>query len=243
MAQPQDGGMDTGMDTGAGAGAIRGFGAQATRGFGASAPGFRFTKASPTSSAAARSFGATGRDRCRDQGYEEEEEAAAGGKIRAPKGWEVKYSQSKEPGRPYYVRISDGHRQWDPPNGFNWEVTAAIVIFAAVGLYQERSDPVRFLKETAVLIVVAIVVIGVVVGLVLRTTNSGLHTHPPVLRGGQQTGFAPFRATRPMERANAPMRAGAAPEGASPELGSTAVCAEDLAHDFSCDEKASVGRH
>jgi hypothetical protein len=58
-----------------------------------------------------------------------------------PKGWVVKYSQSKEPGRPYYVRISDGHRQWDPPNDYNWEVIVAVVILAAVGLYPSSGDP------------------------------------------------------------------------------------------------------
>ena len=52
-----------------------------------------------------------------------------------PKGWEIKYSQSKEPGRPYYVRISDGHRQWEPPSEYSWEIVAAVIVLAAVGLY------------------------------------------------------------------------------------------------------------
>jgi hypothetical protein len=60
--------------------------------------------------------------------------------IVVPKGWEVKYSQSKEPGRPYYVRVSDGHRQWDPPHEYNWEVIVAVVILAAVGLYPSSGD-------------------------------------------------------------------------------------------------------
>ncbi len=63
------------------------------------------------------------------------------GEIAVPKGWVVKYSQSKEPGRPYYVRLSDGHRQWDPPNEHSWEVIAAVVILAAVGLYPSSGDP------------------------------------------------------------------------------------------------------
>lgn len=61
--------------------------------------------------------------------------------IVVPKGWVVKYSQSKEPGRPYYVRLSDGHRQWDPPSEHNWELIAAVVILAAVGLYPSTGDP------------------------------------------------------------------------------------------------------
>ena len=34
--------------------------------------------------------------------------------IVVPKDELVKYSQSKEPGRPYYVRLSDGHRRGTP---------------------------------------------------------------------------------------------------------------------------------
>ena len=55
--------------------------------------------------------------------------------LHCPKGWEIKYSQSKEPGRPYYVRISDGHRQWEPPSEYSWEIVAAVIVLAAVGLY------------------------------------------------------------------------------------------------------------
>ena len=61
--------------------------------------------------------------------------------ARMPKGWVVKYSQSKEPGRPYYVRISDGHRQWEPPSEYSWEVIVAAVILTAVALYPSGSGP------------------------------------------------------------------------------------------------------
>ena len=43
------------------------------------------------------------------------EEGGGGGDPVVPKGWIVKYSRKKAPGRPYYERISDKHAQWEPP--------------------------------------------------------------------------------------------------------------------------------
>ena len=105
-------------------------------------------------------------------------------------------------------------------SNYDWKVIAAYAVLAAMGLYL-GSDPVSSavgwaLKVTAVSIVVVIVAIVVIVSIAVV---------------GQQTGTG-------MERANARMRAG----GGAP-TGSTEACAGDVIHDFSCDEKASVGRH
>ena len=69
--------------------------------------------------------------------------------LHCPKGWEIKYSQSKEPGRPYYVRISDGHRQWEPPSEYSWEIVAAVIVLAAVGLYPGGAEGVASLGGSA----------------------------------------------------------------------------------------------
>ena len=42
-------------------------------------------------------------------------------KPKCPRGWEIHFSKSKEPGRPYWVRITDGHRQWAEPADF-WTI-------------------------------------------------------------------------------------------------------------------------
>ena len=47
---------------------------------------------------------------------------------RVPDGWAVKYSTTKQVGRPYYVRVSDGHRQWDPPRQYGKVDAIAVIV-------------------------------------------------------------------------------------------------------------------
>jgi hypothetical protein len=55
--------------------------------------------------------------------------------------WEVHVSKSKEPGRPYWVRVSDGHRQWEQPSTFPWkELGLALVVIVCVACYPGGPD-------------------------------------------------------------------------------------------------------
>jgi hypothetical protein len=42
--------------------------------------------------------------------------------------WEVRISQTQDPGRKYWVRINDGHRQWDPPKSPNPKLSFLVVL-------------------------------------------------------------------------------------------------------------------
>lgn len=53
-----------------------------------------------------------------------------------PDGWVTKYSAKKHPGRAYYVRLADGHRQWAPPWQYGTrEVLGALGICLAAALF------------------------------------------------------------------------------------------------------------
>ena len=51
----------------------------------------------------------------RQKAEQAQKEAASKAKSSCPRGWEIHFSKSKFPGRPYWFRIIDGHQQWEEP--------------------------------------------------------------------------------------------------------------------------------